>query len=126
MKKGAAKGAPVRGWSSGTGLGGSNEMVKKDKDLQQRARARAGAGRLLHHASVLARNMPNLIRLIGLTLYSKYRNVFNNLSPLPSSVTFRLNTLCRQNLHVWPRFLFSLPAHTKIAIDETDEIAETT
>ena len=39
-KKGAAKGAPVRGWSKGTGFGGSNEISKKDEDLQQRARAR--------------------------------------------------------------------------------------
>ena len=38
--KRSAKAAPVRGWSKGTGFGGSHELSQREHDLQMRARAR--------------------------------------------------------------------------------------
>jgi hypothetical protein len=39
-KKSEAKGAPARGWSKGTGFGGSYESSRRDEEFQERARAR--------------------------------------------------------------------------------------
>ena len=39
-KASGAKAGPARGWSKGTGFGGSHETSRKDEEFYERARAR--------------------------------------------------------------------------------------